>query len=55
MEGGGADAQQLELVGGNVTGGASQRMHSQDPAHLQGGSAGPGGDSLAEMKRRRKE
>jgi hypothetical protein len=51
--GGGADAQQLEI--GGTGGGASQRMHSQDPASITGRAGGQGADSLAEMKRRRKE
>jgi len=46
MEGGG-DAQQLD-----VTGTASQRLHSQDPANMSGRAQG---DSLAEVKKRRKE
>ncbi len=55
MEGGGAadgsGQQPLEMIGGGA--GASQRMHSQDPASISGRA--PGGDSLAEMKKRRKE
>ena len=47
MEGG--DQQQLE-IGGNAAG--SQRLHSQDPMAVSGRA---NGESLAEMKKRRKE
>ncbi len=47
MEGGGDQQPQLELNGAG-----SQRLHSQDPASVSGRMQG---ESLAEMKKRRKE
>jgi len=54
MEGGpdGGATAPLEIGGGAM---GSQRMHSQDPASLTGEGMRGGADSLAEMKKRRKE